>query len=341
MSRTQMNVGVLGLGFMGATHASAWRHVPGVTLAAVMSSDERKLAGDLTAIEGNLGNSGERLDFSGVQKYRTVEAVLADPAIDVIDICLPTDLHAPVALAALRAGKHVLVEKPIALNFADASAVIRQAETSGRILMAGQVLRFAPAYKLLAESLKTSGPLRSAFFRRRCSAPAWGRWLADPARSGGGVFDLLIHDADFCISLWGMPRGVRATGFEDMPAGIDILHAELDYPGQGPVIVTGGWHHPGAYPFSMEFTVVAQEATFEWPFGAPELREYRIDGSAPVHALPATDIFAAELTYFAECVRHKLPPALCPPEQSAQSVALMRFMLESRAKKGELVACLI
>jgi predicted dehydrogenase len=336
-----MNVGVLGLGYMGATHVTAWRQIPGVTLAAVMSSDERKLTGDLTAIEGNLGNSGERIDFSFVKKHRTVEAALADPAIDAIDICLPTDLHAPVAIAALRAGKHVLVEKPVALNFADASAVIRQAETSGRILMAGQVLRFAPSYKLLSESLPTAGPIRSAFFRRRCAAPAWSRWLADPARSGGGVFDLLIHDADFCISLWGMPRTVRATGFEDLSAGIDILHAELDYLGQGPVIVTGGWHHPKSYPFSMEFTVVAQDATFEWPFGSPELREYRIDGSAPVHALPSTDIFAAELTYFVGCVRHNRPPYLCPPEQSAQSVALMRFMLESRARKGEPVACQI
>jgi predicted dehydrogenase len=336
-----MKVAVLGLGFMGATHVSAWQHVPGVTLAAVMSSDERKLTGDLTAIEGNLGNSGERLDFSNVRKHRTVEAALADPEVDAVDICLPTDLHALVAGAALRAGKHVLVEKPIALHYSEAEAVIREAKNSGRILMAGQVLRFAPAYALLAKALKTAGPLRSAFFRRRCSAPAWSRWLADPARSGGGVFDLLIHDADFCISLWGMPHSVRATGFEDLAAGVDILHAELEYPGQGPVIVTGGWHHPKSYPFSMEFTVVAEKATFEWPFGAPELREYREDGSAPVHPLPPSDLFAAELNYFAECVLNNRQPDLCPPEQSAQAVALMRFMLESRARKGETILCRI
>src|SRR5882672_98049 len=131
-----MRIAVLGLGFMGSTHLKALRKIPHATLVAVVSSDEKKLAGDLSAIQGNLGGPGEKMDFSAVKKYRTVAEALDDPAIDAVDICLPTDLHAPVALAALRAGKHVLVEKPIALNFADAEALLRQAEISGRILMA-------------------------------------------------------------------------------------------------------------------------------------------------------------------------------------------------------------
>jgi predicted dehydrogenase len=334
-----MRVAVLGLGFMGATHVSAWKQVPGVTLGAVMSSDERKLAGDLTAIEGNLGNSGERFDFSEVTKYRSVNEALADATIDAVDICLPTDLHASTAVEALRAGKHVLVEKPIALSFGEANAVIAEAEARGKILMAGQVLRFAPAYAGLADRLRTAGPIRSGFFRRRCAAPAWSKWLADASRSGGGVFDLLIHDADYCISLWGMPQTVRATGYEDLSAGIDVVNAELNYPGQGPIVISGGWHHPKSYPFSMEFTVVAENATFEWPFGAPDLREYRADGTFASHVLPEGDLFAAELRYFAECAMANRQPELCPPAESAQSVALMRAILESRSRNGELIVC--
>src|SRR5439155_23830596 len=137
------------------------------------------------------------------------------------------------------------------------------------------------------------------------------------------VFDLLIHDADFCISLWGMPKSVRAIGVEETAAGIDIVHAELNYPGQGPVVITGGWHHPKSYPFSMEFTVVARHATFEWPFGAPNLGEYRADGSSHAHPLPTGDSFVAELSYFADCVRNNRQPDLCPPRESSASVALM------------------
>jgi predicted dehydrogenase len=334
-----MNIALLGLGFMGATHAKAWQSVPGARLSAVMSSDERKLSGDLTGIEGNLGNSGEKLDFSTAARYRTVDEVLADPAVEAVDICLPTNLHAPVARAALLAGKHVLVEKPIALDSAEAEALIQLAQTNEKILMAGQVLRFVPAYFRLREELASSGPVRSAFFRRRCAAPAWSRWLADPAKSGGGVFDLLIHDVDYCVSLWGLPESVRATGYEDLAAGIDWILAELHYPGLGPVVITGGWHHPKSYPFSMEFTVVAAGATFEWPFGAATLKRYGADGEEQDLALPGTDAFAAELAYFARCVNEGKQPEFCPPEQSAAAVRLMQDMLESRKQNGEKIVC--
>ena len=334
-----MNVALLGLGFMGATHAKAWTMVPGARLSAVMSSDERKLAGDLTGIEGNLGNSGEKLDFSGAAKYRTVAEVLSDEAVEAVDICLPTDLHASVAKAALLAGKHVLVEKPIALDPAEADALVTIARSAGKVLMAGQVLRFVPAYRRLAEELKSSGPVRSAFFRRRCAAPAWSRWLADPAKSGGGVFDLLIHDVDFCISLWGVPDSVRATGYEELAAGVDWINAELKYRGVGPVAITGGWHHPKSYPFSMEFTVVAKEATFEWPFGGATLGRYGADGEASALNLPATDAFVAELSYFADCVARGMAPEFCPPAESAASVRVMRAMLESRKRQGEEIVC--
>ena len=334
-----MNVGLLGLGFMGATHAKAWTQVPGASLAAVMSSDERKLSGDLLGIEGNLGNQGEKLDFSAAAKYRSVEALLADPAVDAVDICLPTDLHAPVARAALAAGKHVLVEKPIALDPAEADALVAQAGSCGRILMAGQVLRFVPSYLALREQLASSGAVRSAFFRRRCSAPAWSRWLADPAKSGGGVFDLLIHDVDYCISLWGLPASVRASGYEDMASGVDWIHAELKYPGLGPVVITGGWHHPKSYPFSMEFTVVSEAATYEWPFGAPTLKRYGADGEASDVALTQADAFTAELAYFAECVTTGHQPDFCPPAQSAASVRVMMQMLGSRKRQGEEILC--
>src|SRR5258708_13285181 len=111
-----MRIAVLGLGFMGSTHLKALRNVPDATLAAVVSSDDAKLAGDLSGIQGNLGGPGEKMDFSAISRYHTVDEALADPSIDAVDICLPTDRHASVTLDALRAGKHVLVEKPMALD---------------------------------------------------------------------------------------------------------------------------------------------------------------------------------------------------------------------------------
>ena len=114
-----------------------------------------------------------------------LQSVLRDPEVDAVDICLPTDRHAAVTLDALRAGKHVLVEKPMALDGETADRMIAEAARSHRVLMTAQVLRFFPAYEKTAELVKCGklGAVRSAIFRRRCAAPAWSKWLADPTLS--------------------------------------------------------------------------------------------------------------------------------------------------------------
>ena len=334
-----INIAVVSLGFMGVTHLKSWDNVIGARLYAVVDADARRLTGDLSSVAGNMGGAGEKFDFTDIRRYHSLAEALADPAIDAVDICLPTDQHASAATAALRAGKHVLTEKPISLDFATAEAVIRQAESSGRILMAAHVLRFFPAYEKLTESLQNAGPVRSALFRRRCAAPGWSPWLQDPARSGGGILDLMIHDADFCISLWGMPESVRARGYRDLTHGIDIIHADLSYPGLGPVIVTGGWHHPKSYPFSMEFTVTTDATTFDWSNASEEFRRYGEDGEAHPIPLRERNAFAAELAYFAECAARGEQPERCPPAQSALAVALTRKMVESRENNGLPIRC--
>src|SRR5262245_13548750 len=123
-----IRMAVLGLGFMGSTHWKAARNTRNVAVTSIYSSDPKKLAGDLSAIQGNIGGPGEVMDVSAVDGYSNLDALLADPAIDAVDICLPTDLHESVAVAALRAGKHVLVEKPMALDGASADRMIAAAQ---------------------------------------------------------------------------------------------------------------------------------------------------------------------------------------------------------------------
>lgn len=336
-----MRIAVIGLGFMGSTHLKAWRNVPDAQVTAVVSGDDKKLAGDLSAIQGNLGGPGEKMDFSRVKKYHTVDEALRDPEIEAVDICLPTDQHAPVSLAALRAGKHVLVEKPMALDGASADQMVAQARSSGRLLMTGQVLRFIGAYKTAAEIVKSRklGAVRSALFRRRCAAPAWSRWLANSAVSGGGVFDLLIHDVDFCLYLFGSPAAVSATGYEDLPRGIDSIAATFDYPGIGSVVIAGGWHHPKAYPFSMEFTITGDLGTLDYSSSGHPLALYGTDGEKHDLATPDTDWFAEELKYFIDCASRGRMPDRCPPEESAAAVKLALLMVESRRKNGEKIKC--
>jgi len=336
-----MKLAVAGLGFMGSTHLKALAKVAGAELAAVCDGDERRLAGDLTGVQGNLGGKGEQLDFSAVRKYREMDALLADPEIEAVDICLPTDLHEQLAIAALRAGKHVLVEKPMALDGASADRMIAEMAKQGRVLMTAQVLRFFPEYLALEEAVKrpNMGAARNATFRRRCAAAAWGGWLKDAERSGGGVFDLLIHDVDMCLHLFGRPEALAATGHTDESRGIDTLQAELFY-GGGPVVtVTGGWQHSGAFPFSMEYSVTLDGGTVEYSSAGRAPTLYGGDGSVEGLSLSGGDGYAAEIAYFVECCSARKPPERCPPRESADAVKLMRLMLEARRRNGEKMIC--
>jgi predicted dehydrogenase len=336
-----MRVAVIGLGFMGSTHLEALLSIPDAELVAVCSRDEKKLSGDLTGIQGNIGGPGQRLEFGGAAKYREIRQVINDPRVEAVDICLPTHLHASVAIAALAAGKHVLVEKPIALDAASAGQMITAAKQHDRVLMVAHVLRFFPMYEALSDLLSSGriGGARSAIFRRRCAAPAWGGWLADPAQSGGGVFDLLIHDLDMCLHLFGKPEAISATGHEALAAGVDVITAQLHYPEQRTVIVSGGWHHPRSYPFSMEYTVVADGGTVEYSSAGRAPTLYRADGQIEPLLRPEKDVYRAQIEYFLGCCRERRNPERCLPQESADAVALARCMIEARNRNGEKIQC--
>jgi len=336
-----MRVAVAGLGFMGSTHLSAWKNVEGAQIQAVVSEDPLKRSGDLSRISGNLNRPGEKLDFSGVRQYSKLEQALADPEVDAVDLCLPTDLHESAAIAALQAGKHVLVEKPMALDGAACDRMIEAARQAKRILMTAQVLRFWGDYQPLVQARRSGklGEVRSVLFRRRCAAPNWGKWLHDPGRGGGGVFDLLIHDADMCVHLFGVPEAVSATGYEDMAHGIDVIHAQLHYKGIPSVAVTGGWHHPAAYPFSMEYTVCFDGGTFEYSSAGRSVTLYTSAGLEEAVQKPVKDGFQAELEYFTACASANRQPEICPPSESAAAVKISRTMVEARARNGEKVPC--
>ena len=321
-----MRVVVAGLGFMGATHAGVWSAMDGVVLHGVVT---RKKTGEIQAPAGNLDREAVALDFARLKKFATLDEALKDPDVDAVDLCTPTDQHAQEAISALRAGKHVLVEKPLALSGDLADQVVSEAGQSGRVLMAAQVLRFMPAYVRARELLANLGAVRTASFRRRCAAPAWSQWLTDPRRSGGGAFDLLIHDVDYACWLFGMPRDVRAAGALDAARGIDTLTGELDYDAFT-VGVSGGWHLTGQYPFSMEFTILCEGGVLEYSSGGGGLNLFHAGGKREAVDLPEGDAFELELAHFRDSVKSGTFSSTCPPQESANAVKVMERLVSSR-----------
>ncbi len=332
-----MKIGVFGLGYMGSTHLKAYQTIPQAEIAAVFSRNPKRLAGDFSDIRGNIGAPGERIDLSAAAKYTDAYEALGNPALEAVDLCLPTYLHAPVAVAALKAGKHVLVEKPLALTGDEAGQMIAVAQENGRVLMAAHLLRFMPQYRVVARMIRANelGPVRAAILWRRSGAPGWSEWLTDKEKSGGGILDLLIHDVDFCLHAFGAPQAVSATGYEDLARGTDWITATIEYPNIGAVMISGGWHPPKGFPFAMEYTIACERGTLDFSSAGTPLTLYGMDGRPQLIDVPKEDGFRVELEYFIDCSIRGVKPELCPPEESAAAVRLARLMQESRARNGE------
>ena len=318
---------------MGATHLKAFSAIGGVEVGAISTSNPRSLEGDLSHIRGNLGRETGIYDFSKTRKYSDWRELLTDPELDAVDICLPTDLHVEASQIALNAGKHVLCEKPMALSADGCDQMIAAAKKNDRILMIAQVLRFWPEYKFLERFVRSGeyGKIRNATFVRRCGIPDWSKWLPHEERSGGALLDLLVHDIDQILFLFGMPAKVAAKSLGE----IDTVSATCIYDGGPEVRLQGGWFSPET-PFAMGFQVRAERAELELtPDGLTLNTEKGQEKISPEGA----DGYEAETAYFVECCRSHQRPERCLPEDSANAVRLALAMKESRNQGGKQIAC--
>ncbi|MCZ6597462.1 MAG: Gfo/Idh/MocA family oxidoreductase [Planctomycetota bacterium] len=284
-----VGVGVIGLGFMGRTHLAAYRAADEAghpnRLVAVCDQDPDRLSGDSgRSPAGNFdpGNIGaERLfDPASVAGYERPEELLSDASVELVSICTHTDTHVELALAALEAGKHVLVEKPVATALSDVERLAEVARASDRLCMPAMCIRFWPAWSWARERVVDGslGAVKSATFRRLGTRPGWSGFYADQERTGGALVDLHVHDTDFVRWCFGDPESVVSTGT------LDHLTTLYRYP-EGPPHVTaeGGWDHGDGFDFRMRYTVVFERATADYDMARePQLVLARDGGVEPV-----------------------------------------------------------
>jgi predicted dehydrogenase len=277
-----VRIGIVGLGFMGWIHYLAAKRLRGAQLAAVCSRDPKKLSGDWRGIRGNFGPPGEIVDLAGVKKYDRLEAMLADPDIDLIDICNPTDQHPATASAALSAGKHVLVEKAIALTRGDADSMVALAKRTGKLLMVAHVLPFFPEFAYAAGAIRggTHGKLLGGHFKRVISRPDWSADISDAAKTGGPAVDLHIHDTHFIGLVCGVPAGVFSTGVVEGDA-VAYLTTQYLYGRGGPAVsCSSGAVAQKGRPFVHGYEIYLEKATLVYESGATPLTVLTADGTA-------------------------------------------------------------
>jgi UDP-N-acetylglucosamine 3-dehydrogenase len=321
-----ITVSILGAGFMGSAHAANYAALDGrVRVKSVCARGVER---------------AERVAASvGAEALTDLDAAVTDPAVDAVDICLPTALHREAAERAFAAGKHVFLEKPIALSLEDADAIMHAAAASGRSFMVGLVLRFWPEYVELQRRVaagELGRPL--SVTTHRLSPPVdWNEWMADTSQSGGVPVDLLVHDFDQMNWLLGSPQ--RAFARTVGTGGSAHVLALVEYEGaEGSA--EGSMLMPSSYPFSSNIRVLCERGVAEYAFRAepaPEggnigaadpaargLRLYRSGAEPETVPVESADPWGPEIAYFVECVEQGRVPEEGTAEQAraALEVAL-------------------
>ena len=320
-------VGIAGYGFMGRYHHTAYGKLREATVGAVYDVNAAAFAASQTV--GNIGTA--EADLSGVEQFTDYDAFLE--AVDVVDICTPTPFHLDMVTRAFSAGKHVLLEKPMALTLKECDAMLAAAEAAGVTFMVAHCVRFWPGCDVLIEAARDGryGTFRSATFTRIGGCSFWSPWFLAEEKSGGAVVDLLIHDLDLCRVLGGKPAQVEASGTVDVlgpGTGVNYATVNLRFPGGPALAVVGGWMPSETFPFAMRYIAQFDEATLS--FGsdqeAPLMLYPRRGDPEPVAVRPG-DGYEAEVRYFMSVLGGR--PERCLPSESRDSVAIALAARES------------
>ena len=326
-----IKVGLIGCGFMGGMSGMLreFLSAPGVKVTAV--ADVRPEFAEKLA--------------NGAEIYATGMELIEKADVDVVDVCLPTHLHAAHAVAAMKAGKNVFVEKPIAFKDEDMELILKTEKETGAKVQVGQVIRQWTEYVWLKKAVDagTFGKIQHAMFRRMSSRPewAWEGWLHQVDKSGGVAVDMHVHDVDFVRYIMGEPDVVKAHAHRDAEGVIQQINAVYGYGSDVSVAVESGWDYPADFPFTADFRVKFEKATVIG--GGGVVNVYPVGGAAYQAELEEefqgdNDIggnisslggYYNELKYFVEGLQGKNDLSVATVSEAIKSVQLVKREIEA------------
>jgi predicted dehydrogenase len=337
-----INVGVIGLGMMGQTHLDVYAKRQDVKVVAISDKDPDRLSGKTRAVGNVEGQAQGAFDLSQAKGYVEGMDLIKDKSVDLVDICLATPLHVEYAIAALKKGKHVLVEKPLARTGKDAQKLADAAAKARGMSMCAMCMRFWPGWTWLKEAVdnKTYGKVYSASFKRLATMPPGG-FYANGQLSGGAILDLHLHDADFVQFVFGPPAAVSSRGYSKTSGGVDHVVTQYHYEGDdAPPIVSaeGTWAMAGPYEFRMQYTVNFADATavFDLLAGASPLTLYK-GGHKETIALNPQMGYDLEIDYFLNCINKNERPSIVTMQDAANAVKLIEAEEKSANNAGKLI----
>ncbi len=300
---SEIGIGIVGFGFMGKTHLEAYCRAreSGIscTVKAVFSLDDPAAASGGNVDTG--ASNAVDLVGSGIQFCDSAEGLLEIDDIDLVSICTPTDTHVELAIAALDAGKNVLLEKPVALSSVEVERLSQADQSSSLLCMPAMCMRFWPGWSWLQQTVQdgSMGAVTSASFQRLGASPTWSQeFYLDEARSGGALTDLHVHDADFIVSTFGMPSEVSTCGTRSQ------LVTQYRYPsGPASVMAEAAWYPDPGYPFQMRYRVGFEDSVADYDMAREQapLIIYR-GGETEEVELPQLNGYDGEVRHILEAV---------------------------------------
>jgi predicted dehydrogenase len=316
VSAHPLGVGIIGFGFMGRTHATGYRAA--------------QAAGLPVALRAVTGPPGVEIP-EGALRVPDAAAILAQEDIGAVSICTYTDSHVELGLAALAARKHVLVEKPVALQSAEVARLVQAAKDSGLICMPAMCMRFWPGWPWLRDRVAagTFGAVESAEFSRLSSRPDWGEaFYGSPERSGSALFDLHIHDVDFIRWCFGHPVSVAAAG------SIEDVRGFYGFGGLERVEARGAWLPDPATRFSMRYAVRFDQAEVRFDLTDAAPLSVLRGGTREEVLLPAGSAYDAEVRHFVELVLGRAAEPVATLEEALAVTGILEAEARSLTEDG-------
>ena len=343
----EVKVGLIGFGFMGTTHWGVYKSIKGARVVAIADVDAAKRKGDISKVVGNIGggDNSKPVDLTGVTTYADGFDLIKNADVDIVDICVPTSMHAQYAIAALKAGKHVFCEKPLCRTAAEVEKIVQAAKAAKGFFNVGLCVRAWPEYRAAYEYYKSgkAGKMISATFKRvspSVEGNSWQNWYADGKISGGALLDLHVHDTDEVNYFFGKPKAVHSVGAPvfSKNGGIDHVVTTYDFGDGRLVMAEGGWEQAKGATFEMSFNIVCEKATLK--LDATGFNIFLKNGKK---VTPKLDVkngptgWHQELAYFVDCVRKGVKPEKYQTVDSVADTMKIIFAEEKSAKTRKAV----
>lgn len=313
-----IKIGILGTGF-GQVHAQIFKKIPNIEIIGIFGRNKQKLQ-----------KIQEELQIS---TFTNAEELIHNPDIDLIDVVLPTNVHKEFVIKALKAGKHVFCETPLAYSLEDAQKMLKTAEETGKELFVGMFMLFSPEFRYPLEKITNStfGEIRRVFMSRR-TPRIWKNM--DPIE-----LNLMIHDFDYIFALLGNPTTISSQKVISPLSKGEVVSTYLEYKNTL-AHIEGSSMHPESYRFSLTMRVDGDHETIEvlYPmnnnFDNCQVIHYPKEGKKYEPKIDYKDEYICELQYVIDYLEGKVKNRINQIEIAINSFKLALLAKNSNENDG-------